>query len=121
MKVSKRFKEATRKEILRLREQAYATKTDSTADFVRFNRAADQWGALIKAGLKKEYKFLAPDRSGMALRTGFGDAHLRRIFTDSNAADHWDDLSAFAKAKAFYLKWKGQPAQDIFSWKRTYP
>ena len=125
MPVSKRFKREAKREIRRLRrERATEVNMDgigSGADFVRFNRAADQWGALIKRGLKKQFKTYGPDRPGMALRTGQGSNYLKRIFTSSGAADYWDDQGAFKKAKAFYLKYNGKAAQAIFNWDRKYP
>ena len=124
MPVSKRFMREAKREIRRLRRERVTEKmgtVGSGADFVRFNRAADQWGDLVQRGLKKQFKTYGPDRPGMALRTGFGAAKLRQIFTSSGAADYWDDQGAFRKAKAFYLKYNGKAAQAIFNWDRKYP
>lgn len=124
MRVSKRFKREAQREIRRLRRKRMTEKmgtVGSGADFVRFNRAADQWGDLVQRGLKKQFKTYGPDRPGMALRTGQGSNYLKRIFTSSGAADYWDDLGAFKKAKAFYLKYNGKAAKDIFNWDRKYP
>lgn len=82
--------------------------------YIAFVHAADQWAKDMRSGLKKQWHNHIPRRPSMDLRTGFGDTKLRRIFIDSGAEDHWDDQGSFRKARAFYLKWKGKPAKDLF-------
>lgn len=85
------------------------------AAYVQWVRDSEKWAADIKKGLKKEFRYLAPDRPALALRTGFGHAHLRRIFANDAVKEYWDNPTLYQKTKNHWKKWDGEPSKQLFA------